>query len=204
MEPLIRIEGPAAPLLRANVDTDLIIRLDRLRENAKELLGPYALEALRRREDGTEIPEFVLNRPPFRHAPILLTGHNFGCGSSREGAVWALKAFGIRCIVAQSFGDIFFGNCFQNGVLPVIMTGEDIDAIAAYAQEGASVSLDLPSQTIRTEPDGVYAFDIDPLNKSALLSGNDAISETQKRADEILTWQTGFRERNPWIFAKAG
>lgn len=204
MEPLIRIEGTAAPLLRANIDTDVIIRLDRLRENKKEELGPYALEALRRREDGSEDPGFVLNRPAFRQAPILLTGHNFGCGSSREGAVWALKAFGIRCIVAQSFGDIFFGNCFQNGILPVVMTRDDIDAIAESAQHGAFVCLDLPSQTLRTAHGGVYAFDIDPLNKGALLSGNDAITETQKRTDEILEWQAAFRGRHPWIFQTAG
>src|SRR5919205_1213678 len=126
MQPFTKVGGPAAPLLRANVDTDLIIRIERLVGTRREELGPFAFEALRRRADGSEDPDFVLNRPEYRGAPILLAGPNFGCGSSREGAVWALMGAGIRCVIAPSFGDIFFSNCFQNGLLPVVLPEETV------------------------------------------------------------------------------
>jgi 3-isopropylmalate/(R)-2-methylmalate dehydratase small subunit len=202
MNALDVVRGPAAFLRRANVDTDSIIRLDRMRENAKEELGRFALETLRFDTDGRELPDFVLNDDKFRHAPFLLAGPNFGCGSSREGAVWALKAYGIRCIVAPSYGDIFFGNCFQNAVLPVVMSREDIESLASVTADGQVVELDLREQRIQV---GDYhrAFEIDPLNKSALLAGTDPITETRKMSARIGEWQAAYRLRRPWTVPAA-
>jgi 3-isopropylmalate/(R)-2-methylmalate dehydratase small subunit len=143
MEPFTTVSGPAAPLLLANVDTDVIIRIEPLTQQPREALGRFAFEVLRYRPDGSEDPEFVLNQPAFRGAPILLAGTNFGCGSSREGAVWALPGIGIRCVIAPSFGDIFFSNYFQNGVLPIVLDEHMIEELATSARTGAVMRVDL-------------------------------------------------------------
>lgn len=199
MQPFITVTGPAAPLPAANIDTDTIIRIERLTdEKTRKDPGPFALEALRYRSDGSEDPDFVLNRPQFRGAPILLAGPNFGCGSSREGAVWALQGAGIRCIVAESFGDIFFSNCFQNGVLPIRLGAEQLRALNAMAGDGATFTVDL-NACLLIAPDGSrYPFEVDPLRRQSLLEGLDEIGLTLKYAGEIDAWQERDRASQSW------
>jgi len=200
MQPFTQVTGPAVPLMRANVDTGVIIRIERLTALPKDQLGPYALEALRFRADGSEAPDCVLNQPAFRGAPILLAADNFGCGSSREGAVWALMGIGVRCVIAPSFGDIFFGNCLQNGVLPIRLPLPQVEALAAQCADGAAMTVDLQACTL-TAPDGRCAtFEIDPLRREALLHGLDDIGLTLKDDALIRRWQQQDRLRRPWAW----
>lgn len=200
MQAFTTLRGAAVPLLRANVDTDLIIRIDRLTTLRPHELGPFALEALRRRADGSLDPGFVLNQPAFRAAPILLAGANFGCGSSREAAVWALKAMGLRCVIAPSFGDIFFGNCFQNGMLPIRLPMDAVQALAAQCSGGAAMQVDLCATTV-TAPDGtVWTFDIDAMRREGLLRGLDPIDLTLEDDALIRQWQAADRVRRPWVW----
>lgn len=205
MTPFTAVTGAAAPLMRANVDTDVIIRIERLTAAfQRDQLGPYAFEALRLRADGSEDPACVLNQPAFLRAPVLLAAENFGCGSSREGAVWALMGLGIRCVIAPSFGDIFFNNCFQNGVLPVRLPIAQVEVLAAQCASGASVTVDLQEKAI-TAPDGrVSSFDIDPLRREALLHGLDDIGLTLKDDALIRAWQQADRARRPWAWPVQG
>jgi 3-isopropylmalate/(R)-2-methylmalate dehydratase small subunit len=200
VQPFTRITGPAAPLLRANIDTDVIIRIERLTGVPREQLGRYAFEALRYRIDGSEDPDFVLNRTNFRNAPILIAGENFGCGSSREGAVWALMAAGLRCVIAESFGDIFYNNCFQNGVLPVVLPAAAVSQLAREAANGTRLTVDLFEQKVMTPQGESIAFDIDVQRRQALLEGFDDISLTLKRLSEIVAWQSQDRNVRPWIW----
>ena len=196
--PFTAVTGPAVPLMRPNVDTDVIIRIERLTSLPKGALGPYALEALRYRADGSDDPDFVLNRAAFRGAPLLLADINFGCGSSREGAVWALQAIGVRCVIAPSFGDIFFNNCFQNGVLPVRLPAEQVRALAAQAAGGAAFTVDLQQQVL-TAPDGTRSsFEVDALRRESLLEGLDDIGLTLKHAVAIDAWEAADRAARPW------
>jgi 3-isopropylmalate/(R)-2-methylmalate dehydratase small subunit len=200
MQAFTTLNGPAAPLLLANIDTDVIIRIERLTSLSDEQLGPYALEALRYLADGSEDPQFVLNRPAFRNAPILLAGPNFGCGSSREGAVTALMARGIRCIAAPSYGDIFYNNCFQNGLLPITLAEPQIAALAREAADGAALAVDLRQLTITTPAAIVYPFAIDPLRREGLLHGLDDIGLTFKDDALIRAWQQADRKRRAWAW----
>uniref|UniRef100_UPI0035CB174C 3-isopropylmalate dehydratase small subunit n=1 Tax=uncultured Enterovirga sp. TaxID=2026352 RepID=UPI0035CB174C len=185
MDKVSIVSGPAAPLLRAQIDTDVIIRIDRLTSLKRDELGPYAFEPLRYLPDGGEDPDFVLNRPTFRRAPILLAGANFGCGSSREGAVWALMGAGLRCVIADSFGDIFYNNCFQNGLLPVALPAATIEQLAAEAAGGAPVTIDLVKQVV-TSPEGArIAFNIDPQRREILLEGLDDLGQTLRQRGAI-------------------
>jgi 3-isopropylmalate/(R)-2-methylmalate dehydratase small subunit len=200
MEPFISIKGPAAPLMLDNVDTDVIIRIERLTSVAPEGLGAYALEALRLRPDGSEEPSCVLNHPPFRRPPILLAGRNFGCGSSREGAVWALRALGVRCVIAESFGDIFHNNCFPNGMLPIALPRPAVQQLAAHASTGAEIEVDLEALHI-TLPDGrQQAFAIDPMRREGLLTGVDEVTRTLRRQRAIDEWQMRDRHAQPWLW----
>lgn len=204
MQPFTTLTGPAAPLLRANIDTDVIIRIERMTALPADQLGPWALEPLRYRADGSEDPDFVLNQPAFRAAPILLAGPNFGCGSSREPAVTALAQRGIRCVVAPSFGDIFFNNCFQNGLLAVPLPQALVEALAAQCRHGAALTVDLQAQQI-VAPDGqAHAFDIAPLRREALLRGLDDIGLTLRDDALIRQWQHADRQRRPWAWLPAG
>jgi 3-isopropylmalate/(R)-2-methylmalate dehydratase small subunit len=203
LKPFGVVTGAAPHLARANVDTDLIIRIERLTSLAKEQLGPYALEALRYRPDGSEDPEFVLNKKVFRGAPILLTGDNFGCGSSREGAVWALQGLGVRCVIAPSFGDIFYSNCFQNGVLPIRVPAVQIEALAAACAEGAPLTVDLQARQLTAPAAAAMHFDVDPLRREALLHGLDDIGVTLKDDALIRQWQSQDRLRRPWAWPGA-
>ncbi|WP_179402709.1 3-isopropylmalate dehydratase small subunit [Burkholderia guangdongensis] len=200
MDKLTVVEGVAAPLLRDNVDTDIVIRIERLTQQTRDALGKFAFEAWRYNEDGTENPSFVLNRAPWRGAPVLLAGSNFGCGSSREGAVWALMSMGIRCVIAESFGEIFYNNCFQSGLLPVRLPKVQIETLASLAQTGASVKVDLVEQNI-TVHDLTIPFEIEGLRRNALLQGLDEISQTLQLREVIREWQRADREERPWIWS---
>ncbi len=200
MEPFVRVTGPAAPLMLPNVDTDVIIRIDRLTSLAREQLGPYALEALRLRADGSEDPGCILNQPRFRQAPILLAGPNFGCGSSREGAVWALRGIGIRCVIAPSYGDIFFNNCFQNGVLPIRLPMAQVEALAQQAAQGAAFTVDLETRAVTPPGGATLEFTVDPLRREALLHGLDDIGLTLKDDALIRAWQRADRAARPWAW----
>jgi 3-isopropylmalate/(R)-2-methylmalate dehydratase small subunit len=203
MQAFTTLSGVAAPLLRANIDTDIIIRIERLTTlKGPEALGPYALEALRYRADGSEDPDFVLNQSAYREAPILLAGANFGCGSSREGAVTALMGRGICCVIAPSFGDIFFNNCFQNGLLPIRLAEAQVLALAREAAGGTPMVVDLVTQTITTQVGTVIAFKTDPLRREALLHGLDDIGLTLKDDALIRAWQQQDRLARPWVWAQ--
>ena len=197
MKPFVTVTGAAAPLLQANIDTDVIIRIERLTERAD--LGHYALEAIRYSADGSPNPSCVLNQPRFRSAPILLAGRNFGCGSSREGAVTALMAMGVRCVIAPSFGDIFHANCFRNGLLPVELPGGAIERLAAQSHEG-DFTVDLMQQVVVAPAGEITTFSIDPLQRDALLEGLDEIGLTLKCSDDIKAWQDADRMNRPWVW----
>jgi 3-isopropylmalate/(R)-2-methylmalate dehydratase small subunit len=201
--PFTVVIGAAPYLPRANIDTDVIVRIDRLTSLPKDQLGPYAMEALRYRADGSDDPDFILNRPTFRGAPILLAGDNFGCGSSREGAVWALQGIGVRCVIAPSFGDIFYSNCFQNGVLPIRLPAPEVEALAAACADGASLTVDLERRML-IAPSGVQtAFTIDPLRREGLLHGLDDIGLTLRDDFLIHAWQQAYRGQRPWAWPAA-
>lgn len=198
MQPFTVVTGPAAPLMLANVDTDVIIRIERLTTLGKDALGPYAFEALRYRADGSDEPDFVLNQPAFRGAPLLIADSNFGCGSSREGAVWALQASGVRCVIAPSFGDIFFNNCFQNGVLPIRLPETQVRSLAALAQGGAVFRVDLAAQVIEAPDGSHWPLEVERLRRDSLLEGLDEIGLTLRHAAAIDAWEAADRAARPW------
>jgi 3-isopropylmalate/(R)-2-methylmalate dehydratase small subunit len=204
MDAFTVLEGVAAPLMRTNINTDIIIRIERLRDFDRDELAPYAFESWRYLPDGKEDPAFVLNKPQYREARILVAGDNFACGSSREAAVWALKAFGIRCVIAPSFGTIFFSNCFQNGVLPVILPQAVVEAIAAEVegtQGKGRVKIDL-HRCVVTSPSGKEAsFTIDAMLREAMLQGLDQVELTRTREPQIAAFQAKDRDRHPWLYA---
>ena len=200
MQPFTRVSGPAAPLMQSNVDTDVIIRIERITQLAKKELGRYAMEALRYLPDGSDDPAFIMNQPAFRGAPVLLAGPNFGCGSSREHAVWALQGMGLRCVIAPSFGDIFYANCFQNGVLPIRLPMDVVERLAAQCAGGAPLTIDLQACTI-TAPDGSStSFTLDASRREMLLHGLDDIALTLKDDALIRSWQEADRSRRPWAW----
>jgi 3-isopropylmalate/(R)-2-methylmalate dehydratase small subunit len=202
-KPFNKVTAVAAPIMRTNIDTDVIIRIERLVGNSvRGTLGKWAFGSLRYLPDGSENPEFVLNRGPYRMAEILVTGPNFGCGSSREGAVWSLQELGIRAIIGSSFGDIFFSNCFQNGILPVVVDKEIVDSLAAeieVTQGAGRISIDLEAQVIVSPSGKRHAFEIDPRRREGLLQGLDEVALTLQRDDEISAFQTNDRAARPWI-----
>lgn len=191
MQPFLTVTSSAAPLLRRDIDTDVIIRIERLTQLSRAQLGPYAFEALRGHD-------FVLDQAAYRGAQILLAGANFGCGSSREGAVWALQEAGLRCVVAPSFGDIFFSNCFQNGMLPVVLPEPAVLALAEASLGGKPVTVDLRSNTITTSDGAVFGFKLDPLRREGLLAGTDELGLTLRHAEDIAEWQQTDAVRRPW------
>lgn len=201
MQPLTLVTGSAAVLPLANIDTDVIIRIERLTQGDQAAVGRYAFEALRFRLDGSEDPEFPLNREGWRDAPILIAGPNFGCGSSREGAVVALAQKGFRVIVAHSFGDIFYSNCFQNGVLPVRLPEPDVQALMALSEPGgAPFTVDLTRKLLIDSTGGEHGFDIDPLRREGLLLGLDDVGLSLRDAEAIDAWQSADRLRRPWTW----
>ncbi len=202
MERFTQVSGPAAPLMAANVNTDIIIRIERLSDYERDELSPYAFEAWRFADDGTEIPEFVLNQPHWRGAPILLAGANFGCGSSREGAVWALNCIGVQAVIAPSFGGIFRNNCYQNGTLPVVLPEETVAAFAeiARAQPDAPFTVDLERQVVVPPNGAPVPFEIDGLRRQGLLKGLDDLGLTAERLPDIAQFQAQDRTARPWVW----
>lgn len=204
VEKFTLLKSVAAPLMLANVDTDVIIRIERLSKLDRGELGPWAFEALRYLPDGSENPQFLLNQPPWRGARILLAAENFGCGSSREMAVWALWDLGVRCVIAPSFGDIFYGNCFQNGLLPLRLPAAEVEALAAEARSGgAQITVDLEAQQVIAPSGRAIAFDIEPGRRLALLQGLDAIGVTLTHAADIAAFQARDRMQRPWLYRQA-
>jgi len=200
MDKFTSLTSVAAPLPMINVDTDMIIPKQFLKTIKRTGLGKSLFYEMRYDEKGEENPDFVLNKPAYRKAKILVAGENFGCGSSREHAPWALLDFGIRCVISTSFADIFYNNCFKNGILPVIVPPEDLEKLMDDAQRGsnATLSIDLENQEIRGPDGGVVRFDMDPFRKKCLMEGLDDIGLTMQKADKI----TGFEEQaalaRPW------
>jgi 3-isopropylmalate dehydrogenase len=204
MSKFTRVTGAAAPLMRINIDTEVVIPINRLIGHKRGELGPYCFEAWRYALDGRENPEFVLNQPRYREAKILLAGDNFGCGSSREHAVWSLADFGIRCIIAPSFGDIFYWNCFQNGVLPIRLPDDQVKELATEidAAEQPLVTVDLETQAITMPSGRQVTFTTDPERRAALLEGLDEIGMTLKLDAQIREHQSRDRESRPWIYRR--
>ena len=201
MEKFSRLTGVAAPLPVVNIDTDMIIPKDYLKTIKRTGLGKGLFAEARYNEDGSENPDFVLNQPAWRNASILVAGDNFGCGSSREHAPWALLDFGIRCVISTSFADIFYNNCFKNGILPIVVSQEDLDKLMDDARRGANatVSIDLEEQEIRGPDGGVIRFDIDAFKKHCLLNGLDDIGLTLEKASAIDTYEARAADNHPWL-----
>jgi len=200
MDKIRIIEGCVANLRRDNLDTDTIIRIERLSTIERSQLGQYAFEALRYGKDGEADPSFPYNQAMFAHAPILMAGKNFGCGSSREGAVWSLVSLGVRCIIAPSFGEIFHNNCFQNGVLPIILPERTITSIELQTSQGHALTVNLETQQILLPDGNVIGFEIDARRRDALLEGRDDIEQTLTQDAEIYAWQAQDRQARPWVW----
>jgi len=201
MEKFITLTGVAAPLPLINIDTDMIIPKQFLKTIKRTGLGRNLFDEMRYNPDGSEIAGFVLNQPAYRQAKILVAGANFGCGSSREHAPWALADFGISCVIAASFADIFFNNSFKNGILPLILPQEQIDLLLEDAGKGANavLTIDLPSQTI-TRPDGqIIRFDVEPFRKHCLLNGLDDIGLTLQKQTQIDDFESRRKLSQPWL-----
>jgi 3-isopropylmalate/(R)-2-methylmalate dehydratase small subunit len=200
MDKFTTLTAVAAPLNMINVDTDMIIPKDYLKTIARTGLGKGLFAELRYREDGTPNPDFVLNKPAYKAARILVAGDNFGCGSSREHAPWALNDFGIRCIISTTFGDIFYNNCFKNGMLPVRVSKEDLAKLMDDAERGANatITVDLARQEIRGPDGGVIRFDVDPFKKHCLLNGLDEIGLTLEKAARITAFEREAATARPW------
>ncbi len=201
MEKFTELTGVAAPLPLINIDTDMIIPKQFLKTIKRTGLGKNLFHEMRYTADGEENPDFVLNRPAYRNASILVTGANFGCGSSREHAPWAIKDFGIRCVIAPSFADIFYNNCFKNGILPIALPKEDVDKLLDDASRGsnATVTIDLEAQEIRGPDGGIIRFDIDPFRKKCLLEGLDDIGLTLQKQTSISSYEEKAQTARPWL-----
>ena len=200
MENFTTLTGIAAYLPMINVDTDMIIPKQYLKTIKRTGLGKGLFAELRYDEKGAPLPDFVLHKPPYAKAKILITGENFGCGSSREHAPWALLDFGFRCIIAPSFADIFYNNCFKNGILPIALPQEEIDKLIDDASRGANatITVDLAAQGIRGPDGGVIKFDIDPFRKRCLMEGLDDIGLTLEKGDAIGAFEARSRTERPW------
>jgi 3-isopropylmalate/(R)-2-methylmalate dehydratase small subunit len=202
MEKFTKLRGVAAPLPMRNVDTDMIVPKQFLKTIKRTGLGKAAFYDMRYNDDGSENPDFVLNKPAYRNASILVTGENFGCGSSREHAPWALLDQGIRAVIAPSFADIFHGNCFKNGILPIVLPQETVDKLMEDAERGqnAIITIDLEKQEITGPDGGTVKFEVDPFRKYCLLNGLDDIGITLQSADKIDAFEGKERMNQPWLY----
>ena len=201
MQKFNQLTGVAAPLDILNIDTDMIIPKQFLKTIKRSGLGKNLFDEMRYARDGSEIADFVLNRAPYRQAAILVAGDNFGCGSSREHAPWALLDFGIRCVISTSFADIFYNNCFKNGILPIVVSPDARDALQADAAdiENPELSIDLVAQTIR-RPNGVtISFEVDAFRKKCLLEGLDDIGLTMEKSGSIDDFESNRTQQQPWL-----
>ena len=203
MQKFTKLTGVAAPLPMINVDTDMIIPKQFLKTIKRTGLGKHLFSEMRYDQAGKENPDFVLNKPAYRKATILVTGDNFGCGSSREHAPWALLDFGIRCIISEDFADIFYNNCFKNGILPIKMPKEIIEKLMDDASRGSNavLEIDLEKQEIKGPDGGTVHFDIDPFRKHCLLNGLDDIGLTMEKRSEIDDFETRQKDSQPWLHA---
>jgi 3-isopropylmalate/(R)-2-methylmalate dehydratase small subunit len=201
MQKFTTLEGVAAPIHQINVDTDAIIPKQYLKTIKRTGLAKGLFSEQRYKDDGSENPDFVLNKPAYRKAKILVVDDNFGCGSSREHAPWALLDFGIRCVISTSFGDIFYNNCFKNGILPVRVTPEQLEKLFDDAERGsnATLSIDLPAQEIRGPDGGVIKFEVDAFRKHCMLNGLDDIGLTLQKKTAIDSFETKTQAARPWL-----
>ena len=201
MDKFDTLTAVAAPMPIVNVDTDMIIPKQFLKTIKRTGLGVSLFYEMRFNDDGSENPEFVLNKPAYRNANIIVAGDNFGCGSSREHAPWALKDYGISCVISTSFADIFYNNCFKNGILPIVVSPEDLDKLMDDANRGANATLtvDLEAQEIRGPDGGIVTFEIDPFRKHCLLNGLDDIGLTIEKASGIDTYESRIGDDRPWV-----
>ena len=201
MDKYTKFTGVAAPMPLDNIDTDMIIPKVFLKTIKRSGLGLNLFDEMRYDREGNEIADFVLNKPQYRDAEILVAGDNFGCGSSREHAPWALKDFGIRAIVSTSFADIFFNNCFKNGILPIVLPQEDVDKLMEDAERGANaqVTIDLENQVITGPDGGEIRFEVDPFRKHCLLNGLDDIGLTLEKKDAIDAFEAKATQERPWV-----
>ena len=201
MEKFTKLQGIAAPMPLVNIDTDMIIPKVFLKSIQRTGFGKNLFDEMRYNRDGTEIEDFVLNKPQYRNAEILIAGDNFGCGSSREHAPWAIADFGIKCVVSTSFADIFFNNCFKNGILPIVLPQEQVDVLMADAEKGenARMTVDLEAQEITTSDGEVIKFDVDAFKKHCLLEGLDDIGLTMEKVDAIDAYEAQAGAARPWV-----
>ena len=206
MDKFTTLTGVAAPLDMINVDTDMIIPKQFLKTIQRSGLGVHAFSEMRYNEDGSENPDFVLNKPAYREAKILVAGDNFGCGSSREHAPWAIMDFGIKCVISTSFADIFYNNCFKNGILAIKVSPEELEELMDDANRGANavVTVDLESQRITGPDGGEVDFDIDPFKKHCLLNGLDEIGLSMEKSDAITAHEKARDTATPWLNAANG
>lgn len=205
MQPFNKLSAIAAPLPIINVDTDMIIPKQFLKTIKRTGLGANLFDEMRFTKEGEEITDFILNKDPYRKAGVLVSGDNFGCGSSREHAPWALLDFGIRSIIAPSYADIFYNNCFKNGILPIVLPQEQVDQIMEHAQSNKpNVNIDLEDQLIKLEGSNIsFTFDIDPFRKKCLLKGLDDIAQTLQKVEKIDTFEGQNKMQLPWLYNEA-
>jgi 3-isopropylmalate/(R)-2-methylmalate dehydratase small subunit len=201
MDKFEKLTGVAAPMPLVNIDTDMIIPKNFLKTIKRSGLGVHAFAEMRYDDNGNENPDFVLNKPQYREAQVLVAGDNFGCGSSREHAPWALADFGIKVVISTSFADIFFNNCFKNGMLPIVLPQEQVDLLMKDAEKGsnARMTVDLEAQKITTSEGEVISFDVDAFKKHCLLEGLDDIGLTLAKASAIDSFETQLAQSRPWV-----
>ena len=201
MEKFERISGIAAPMPLINIDTDMIIPKQFLKTIKRSGLGVNLFDEMRYDDNGDEIPDFVLNKPAYRSSEIIVAGDNFGCGSSREHAPWAIKDFGIRCVIAPAFADIFYNNCFKNGILPITLPQDQVDVLMKDAEKGANarMEVDLVAQQITTSDGEVFSFEVDEFKKRCLLEGLDDIGQTFQKVAAIDSFEAKASDARPWV-----
>jgi len=201
MNKFTTLSGIAAPMPLINIDTDMIIPKQFLKTIKRSGLGVNLFDEMRYDDDRNEIPDFVLNKPQYRDAQIIVAGDNFGCGSSREHAPWAIADFGITCVIAPSYADIFYNNCFKNGILPIVLPQEQVDVLMKDAEKGANarIEIDLESQSITSSDGDVFTFDVDPFKKHCLMNGLDDIGLTMEKASSIDTFEAAAAQSRPWV-----
>ncbi len=201
MEKFNTLTGIAAPMPLVNIDTDMIIPKQFLKTIKRSGLGVNLFDEMRYTQDGKEIPDFVLNQPAYRKAEIIVAGDNFGCGSSREHAPWALLDFGIRAVISTSFADIFYNNCFKNGILPIVLPAEQVEALMEDAKKGANarMTIDLEAQTVTSSDGQTFSFEVDPFRKHCMLNGLDDIGLTLEKAAAIDSYETKASVLRPWV-----
>ena len=201
MDKFEKLSGIAAPMPLINIDTDMIIPKVFLKTIKRSGLGVNLFDEMRYQDDGSETPDFVLNKPQYRETEILVAGDNFGCGSSREHAPWAIKDFGIRCVISTSYADIFFNNCFKNGILPIVLPKAQVDVLMKDAEKGsnARIEVDLEAQTVTTSDGETFSFEVDAFKKHCLLNGLDDIGLTMEKAASIDAYESKLQVSHPWV-----